>query len=185
MTRKHEQTAPDRDTCLDLMEGLPLLPHIRDHSLVVCDVALHIARLLNQSGARLNLADIEAAALLHDITKTASLETGENHARTGATLLGRLGYARIAEIVAAHILAGSADSSITEDEVVCYADKRVLHDKIVSLDERFAYLRSRYGRTRAALKRIRAMERRIREIERKLLGRLNVAALDVSGIAGP
>jgi putative nucleotidyltransferase with HDIG domain len=167
------------------MQGLPLLPHIRQHSLVVCDVALHIARLLNQSGARLNLADIEAAALLHDITKTASLETGEDHARSGAALLGRLGYARIAEIVAAHIVADSADPGITEDEVVCYADKRVLHDTIVSLDERFAYLRRRYGRTRAALNRVRAMERRIRAIERKLLVKLNIAVLDVSGIAGP
>jgi len=185
MDAQDTQKAPDRSACLELLERLQVLPHIRDHSLVVCDLALHIARLANTSGSQLNLADIEAAALLHDITKTASLATGENHALTGAALVRGLGYHRIAAIIAAHIEADGNGSALTEDEVVCYADKRVLHDRVVSLGERFVYLRRRYGTTPAALTRIRAQEHRIRAIERKLRAQIPAEKHAVLGCAAP
>ena len=39
--------------------------------------------------------------------------------------------------------------------MVNYADKRVLHETVVTLEERFADLKVRYGRTPEALARIR------------------------------
>ena len=47
---------------------------------------------------------------------------------------------------------------LREAEVVNYADKRVLHARVVSLAERFADLKVRYGRTPEALVRINPME---------------------------
>jgi len=140
---------------------------------MVCRLALHIARALINAGADLNIEEIEAAALLHDITKTRSLETGENHALTGGKLLRELGYERIAKIVEEHIHPGRGGSAVTAEEIVSYADKRVLHDSVVSLDERFDYLVNRYGCNALALDRIRAAKLRAEEIEKKLLSKVD------------
>ncbi|MGW8302507.1 MAG: hypothetical protein ACWGNO_10570, partial [Desulfobacterales bacterium] len=39
----------------------------------------------------------------------------------------------------------SEHQSISEAVIINYADKRVLHDRIVSLDERMSYIQERYG----------------------------------------
>ena len=64
-----------------------MLPHIVRHSQIVTDVALLIAHELNSVGEHLDVALVEAGALLHDITKTVSIQTKENHAKTGGELL--------------------------------------------------------------------------------------------------
>lgn len=160
---------PDRKSCIELMDRHAMLPHIRAHSLAVCDVACRLTQALMRHNPKYDLAEIEAAALLHDITKTRSLYTGENHARTGAALLEDLGYSRIAQIVRAHILPPDSGNGISPEEIVSYADKRVLHDTIVCLDERFTYLVARYGKDAAALDRIDSARRRARNIEEKIL----------------
>ena len=160
-----QQRQPDRATCLALMRRYGMLRNIRAHSLMVCQVALSIARDLAAAGIVLDLCVIEAAALLHDITKTRSLTTGERHAETGAQLLAQLGYFQVARVVRFHVQPPPVGKCITAEEIVSYADKRVLHDRIVSLDERFAYLRQRYGTTPAAQKRIACSWDRTRETE--------------------
>jgi len=160
---------PTRQECLRLMEAYGMLPNIRAHSLTVCRFALAIARAVNQAGSNFNLAAIEAASLLHDITKTRSLDTGENHASTGAELLRELGYAPIAGMVQEHVTpADNSGEDITAGELISYADKRVLHDRVVSIDERFSYLYERYGRDEHAVERISRARVRTQEIENKI-----------------
>lgn len=180
MIKKDLDRIPDKKKCLELMDTYNMLPHIRDHSLMVCEIALSIAKELNETGEHLNLAEIEAASLLHDITKTKSLETGENHAETGAQLLKKLGFTRIADIIQEHIIPKNSEGSISEEEVVCYADKRVVHDRIVGLDERFEYLKKRYGSNVTALELIDAMEGKIKALEKKILVKLNSKVFDIS-----
>jgi len=160
---------PGRQECLDLMNTYRMLPHIQAHSHMVCTVALDIARTLNETGSRFDSAEIEAAALLHDITKTRSLETGEDHAGTGASLLEELGFHRIAQIVREHIAPRDRGAMLTVEELISYADKRVLHDRMVTLDERFDYLVQRYGHTEDALNRIAAAKQRTKAIENKIM----------------
>lgn len=126
-----------------------MLPNIKDHSIMVADLAVIIGRELNKNSVDLNL--IEAAALLHDITKTESIKTGENHSKSGGERLRSHGYHRIAEIVEQHVIPDKIEGDISEEEVVCYADKRILHEKIVSLDKRFEYLLERYGKNEKSL----------------------------------
>ena len=160
---------PTRQECLRLMEAYGMLPNIRAHSLTVCRFALAIAQAVNQAGSNFNLVAIEAASLLHDITKTRSLETGENHARTGAELLRELGYAPIAGMVQEHVTpADNGGGDITAGELLSYADKRVLHDRVVSLEERFCYLFERYGESEQAVERISRARIRTQEIENKI-----------------
>ena len=167
-------SVPTRQECLRLMESYGMLPNIRAHSITVCRFALAIAQAVDQTGSNFNLAAIEAACLLHDITKTRSLETGENHAHTGAELVRELGYTLIAGMVQEHVTpADHSGEDITAGELISYADKRVLHDRVVSLEERFCYLYERYGRDEHAVQRISRARIRTQQIEDKLRALLN------------
>lgn len=145
-----------------------MLPHILQHSLTVSRVAVLLARTLNSHGGGYNLAEIEAASLLHDITKTRSLSSGENHSLTGAAAVAQLGYPGVADIIRQHVTPDSGGNSITAAEVVSYADKRVLHDRVVSLAERFAYLKERYGRSPRDIHRIDCARQRTERIEQRI-----------------
>jgi hypothetical protein len=62
---------------------------------------------------------------------------------------------------------------VIEKEIVYYADKRVNHDKIVSLEERLAYLITQYGKGDERL--IRRMGRNFdlcKQVENKLFAKL-------------
>jgi len=140
---------PTRKECLILIEQYEMLPHIVRHSKIVTQVALLLGRKLNDCGCDLDLDLVEAGALLHDITKTASIETKENHAHTGAELLLSLGYPAVADVVRQHITLDPRvpyPESISEAELVNYADKRVKHEEVVGIEERFQDIKERYIR---------------------------------------
>jgi putative nucleotidyltransferase with HDIG domain len=154
-----------------------MLEHIIDHSIAVARVALFLSIKLNRKGGqRIDLPLVEAAALLHDLTKTECLRTKEDHALTGSRLLKGMGYERIGDVVAEHIhLSKEMDPSwISEEEVVNYADKRVQHDRIVSLEERFEDLKGRYGKSERALELLEGLRRATFEIERKIFSILKI-----------
>ena len=139
---------PSRTECMELLGQFDMPRHIRRHSLLVAEVALLLAARLNQNSSRLDLRLIEAAALLHDVGKMSSLESGENHAVLGAQMLEGIVAPAIARIVKEHI---SLDSSqvagpVTESLIVNYSDKRVRHDKVVLLEERYRDLIERYAK---------------------------------------
>jgi uncharacterized protein len=137
-----------------------MLPNIRSHSLQVARVAQVLAVHLPASRPPLDLALLEAGALLHDIAKTECLKTKERHTDIGAAFLEARGYPEVAAIVAQHVTlkAGlSENHRVTEIEIVHYADKRVLHEEIVDLQTRFEYLQRQYGRTSEDRKRIAAL----------------------------
>ena len=138
---------PATDACYRLIHRMGMLDHIAAHSIRVCQVASLISENLLDKGVAVNLSLITAASLLHDITKTRSFETRENHAETGEQYLRDLGYPEVGDIVGQHVrlLVYADDGLPTEAEIVNYADKRVLHDQIVSLEERMAYILERYG----------------------------------------
>lgn len=139
---------PTRTECLRLMTEHKMLENIVAHSVEVARVALFLSQELNRRGQQIDLALVEAASLLHDLTKTECLQTKEDHAATGGKLLSALGYERVARVVSQHIVLCPEDTSaaVSEEEVVNYADKRVQHDRVVSLAERFSDLIARYGK---------------------------------------
>ena len=167
---------PPIHICMDLMERYHMLGHIRLHSIVVAKVSHLIARGLRGVGFDISIEKATAGALLHDIGKTISLGTGDDHARIGRDICMENHLHEIAEIVDQHvILKGySIDSDYSEKEIVYYSDKRVNHDKIVSLKERESYILERYGGNASGLrKRIRENFTLCRKIEDKLFVRLD------------
>lgn len=140
---------PAQNECIDLLGAMDMPAHIQEHSRMVCRVALVLAEGLITAGIPINRELVLASALLHDITKPRSFQTGENHAQTGAEYLSDLGFPEVGEIVRQHVVldhyfSGSAPS---EAEIVNYADKRVLHDQVVPLDDRMTYILHRYAKT--------------------------------------
>lgn len=167
---------PSREECLELMNRYGMLENIVEHSLKVAEVALLISSALNRKGQHLNLRLVEAASLLHDITKTVCLRTKEDHTQTGYRLLKEIGYERVAEVVAQHVWLEKARDRrfVSEEEVVNYADKRVRHGEVVSIEERFEDLKKRYGTSDQALSYLEEMENNILEVETKIFWILEI-----------
>ncbi|MGA2782959.1 MAG: HD domain-containing protein [Smithella sp.] len=152
-----------------------MLPNIIAHSRQVMRVSLVITDNL-KNGVSINRNLVIAAALLHDITKTRSLETREPHDQSGGELLRELGFTRVGEIVEQHVilLDFNPQEKLKEREIINYADKRVMHDRIVSLSERMEDLIQRYGTTEKIKNLIRQRESNTYAIEKKIAGSLSV-----------
>jgi putative nucleotidyltransferase with HDIG domain len=138
---------PTINECNTLIEKMNMMDHIVAHSVQVCRVASLLADHLLKHQPHLNPDLVRAGAILHDITKTRSFDTGENHAVTGEITLRELNFPEVGDIIGQHVTlkAYFSSSLIDEAEIVNYADKRVLHDKIVSLNNRMVYILERYG----------------------------------------
>jgi putative nucleotidyltransferase with HDIG domain len=152
------------------------MDNIIRHSVKVAEVALSISRALNRRGENLNLNVVEAAALLHDITKAESLDSGEDHSLTAYRLLRKLGYEHIAEIVRQHVflLEDSVSPRVSVEEVVNYSDKRVRHDQVVTLGERFDDLRVRYCKDKNGGEWMDRLEALCYRIESKICSKLEI-----------
>ena len=173
---------PSLAQCLELMDIHGMLPNIREHSFAVMQVARLLGDALAEAGFNLFLPLVTTGALLHDLGKTACLGTLNNHAEFGADILEELGYPHVAQVVREHVhlYADIIDARpLREAELVNYADKRVLHDEVVTLEARFADLEVRYGRTPEALARIQATEVRSRALEDKLFAPLTLTPVEL------
>jgi putative nucleotidyltransferase with HDIG domain len=172
---------PTREECIKLMGQYGMLENIIHHSLEVARVALFLSRELNRKGQNIDLSLVEAASLLHDLAKTECLTTKEDHAQTGSQLLKGMGYEEVGEVVARHIwLRQTGDlSTVSEEEIVNYADKRVMHDRVVSLEERFSDLRERYGGNQSAMDYLERLQKEIYGIEGKIFFILQIDPCDL------
>jgi putative nucleotidyltransferase with HDIG domain len=181
---KQKNQIPTREECLKMMGQRGVLAHIVDHCLEVAKVAGFLAVELNKKGQRIDLRLVEAASLLHDLTKTEGLKTKEDHAKTGYQLLKGMGYERVGEVVSQHVhLSEKTDPwQVSEEELVNYADKRVRHDRVVSLRERFVDLKERYGKSQRSFEQLDDLEKTTFELEEKLFSILEINPADIQSL---
>lgn len=165
---------PTQEECFRLIHQMEMMDHIIDHSIMVGNVALCLCQFLKEKFPAINVELVISAALLHDITKTRSFTTGELHPETGCHLLENLGYPEIGNIVRQHVILdmGTHANLVSEPEIVNYADKRVLHDQVVSLDTRLEYIQIRYGSRPEFKNRVQVMRRNSQALEKKLFSQL-------------
>lgn len=104
------------------------------HMRKVAELANQLMDGIQMSG--LNRVRVMKACLLHDLCRAE-----KQHARVSAEAIRKEGYPVIATLVAGHHEATyserEAQGSLTEAEILFYADKRVQEDKLVSVEERF------------------------------------------------
>jgi putative nucleotidyltransferase with HDIG domain len=165
-----------------MMGAMKMMDHIVVHSLQVCRVATFLAQRLSRQHCRFNLDLIQAAALLHDITKTRSFKTRENHAQTGGQLLAEQGYPEVGEVVRQHVRLDEYPDPVVlgEVQIINYADKRVLHNRVVSLDERLDYILERYGQPPERRERIHWLWEKTLELEAKIFDALAVDPAEIN-----
>jgi uncharacterized protein len=174
---------PTIEQCYEMMEKYDMLENIKAHSIMVEKVASVIGQELREAGKNISLSIITAGALMHDIAKTQCLNTREDHAAKGREICMENHFEEIAEIVREHVILVSfdPDGKVTEKEIIYYADKRVNHDKLVSLDERMRHLFTRYAKGNKRLEGL-IEENFIQceKVEKKLFNLLNFRPEDLA-----
>ncbi|MBW1840726.1 MAG: HDIG domain-containing protein [Deltaproteobacteria bacterium] len=173
---------PSKKECYQLIHEMKMMDHIVTHSLMVCQVATFLVDRMKVPGSGLSHEMVQASALLHDITKTRSFKTKENHAQTGEQLLADMGYPEVGRIVGQHVRLDTyfGTETPTEAEIINYADKRVLHDKIVSLRDRMTYILEKYVRTPEHRKKFCKLWRETEKLEARLFACLPVVPEDLN-----
>lgn len=141
-----QREIPTSAECEAILAGLHVAEPIVAHSSKVAEVADRIAGALLRSGVELNAELVHAGALLHDVAKGQP-----NHAEVGASILHRMDFDRVADVVATHTELGK-HADLDERAIVYLADKLVRGVKVVALKERFAPALERFRKNAEALK---------------------------------
>ena len=158
-------TIPTYKQCLQILKDNRVPDNIIAHSKEVCNVAMKIADLLEKKGVKVNRDLAAAAALLHDVEKLSP----NDHVIEGFEIIRSIGYAEVASVIKKHGLYHlNKDEFVPktwEEKIVFYADKRVKGSRMVSVEERFEYIRERYKKE--------GIEKELdftKKIEKELLG---------------
>ena len=143
-------SVPTDEECRRLWDAYEMLPNIRAHSGLVACLATALAEGALDAGLPVNVSEVRAAALLHDLAKTYTIRHGGNHCQLGGAWVQELtGNPALAQGVLCHV---SWPHSVDLRAhflplVLIYSDKRVKHNQIVTLEARFDDLLVRYGKT--------------------------------------
>ncbi|WP_419787461.1 HDIG domain-containing metalloprotein [Pseudodesulfovibrio sp.] len=159
---------PDDRQCEVYWEQYAMLDNVAAHSRQVARVASFIARRGRELGIDVDVPTVNASALLHDIAKTYCIRHGGNHSQLGgAWAMEATHNPAIATGVTHHVywpFAMDVVKYLTPLAVI-YADKRVRHDKVVSIESRFDDLIVRYGINDYVRKRIEITRGQALELE--------------------
>ncbi len=187
-----DATLPTGEQVQAWRSAVMLPENIRQH----CDVVASCARVLAEALLRkfriLRPGALQRAAELHDLlrfmdfgSEAASVEaprlagqesswerwrqrySGLGHEAACSSFLREQGFPALASIVEVHGFRAPRKPKTIEERLLFYADKRVRHEEIVSVDERFEDLRQRYGVGRGVEERRRLYEE-TRKTEREL-----------------
>ncbi len=174
---------PTREQALEIIDSEKMPPHILAHTMQVNKISLFIASKLAGAGVRVDLHLADVASLLHDVDKHKTFEN-KRHGEQAKDLMASLGYAALGEAMLKHLLTKilSEKTWRVEEKIVYYADKRVNHDKIVSLEERFEYLRTRYGSTPQKLGEINDCYAPCKKFERDLLEPIKIRPEELNAL---
>jgi putative nucleotidyltransferase with HDIG domain len=166
----------------EMLEAREVPGNIVRHSVVVGEIALFLSTALNRAGMEVQTRAVTAAALLHDIGKMEEVEGGGDHAAIGEAWLVKRGWPGIGVLVGRHIrLPEPAWSAPHEAALLFYADKRVRHDQVVTLEERHADLVDRYGPNPRVLGHMASMMEAAARVEHEIYARIGGRPGELAG----
>ena len=145
--------------------------NIVQHCIQVNKVAVFIGRKFIEQGIAIDIEAVDNASLFHDIARVVDIHNftedrfkdypnprvkfwkdlrekykGKNHEIAGAEILRENGLEKEAKLLLKHGYHQIDYLDTWEEKIICYADKRVKHDKIVNLKERLDDLTLRYAK---------------------------------------
>ncbi len=156
---------PTKEECFHLMDKYKTPIGVRKHCLAVNKVAVFLAKKLKAAGVDIDINIVDAASLLHDFVRQLNFYSFDgakpeelavwrplkeiyshmDHADIAAELLKNK-YPMIGRVIAKHGCQAVLNDEIEtwEEKVVAYADRRVIHNKIASIEERYEDVRIRH-----------------------------------------
>lgn len=150
-------TVPSAEQCTGWWDDYSMFENIKAHSRLVAGVAVQVGTMAKDAGVDVDVPTIQASALMHDIAKSYCIDHGGNHSQLGAAWTMQLtGNPAVAMGVLHHVFwpfEPDAEKYFLP-LVVSYADKRVMHDTLTTLEKRFGDLKVRYGKTEKIVQRI-------------------------------
>ena len=160
---------PTKEECLNLLNQHEVPDHVQAHSCCVALIASTIAQELSKKGFPINKDLVLAASLLHDIAKIKCLNSKEDHCEQGAKIVSKLGYPEIGDIIRQHVKLDKICMTTNLPAMITnYADKRVKHTQIVTLQERFDDIKNRYVKNANDLKRIENLFQQTKAVEKRI-----------------
>ena len=164
MVLSRDYNLPTREECYALLKEYEIPDNIMNHIDIVNKISIFLANKLIETGMEINIDMVDRASLLHDLDKMLTLGK-HNHGEITKEILTKKGYPELAEIALQHRVKSINDNLSWEAKIVSYADRRVMHNKIVSISQRFADLIARYnvpeGRLDSAEKQYNKLEKEI------------------------
>lgn len=168
---------PNIEQCMSLLNKFHMMAHIKEHSEQVAILATSLAKRAVACGYDINIDEVRASALLHDIAKTYTINHGGSHAQLGASwVLTETGNQCIAQGILFHVY---WPWQINEKNIcslpflIIYADKRIMHNKCVHIDERYEDLLQRYGHSESSRQGILISHKQAQHIENMLATKLD------------
>jgi len=161
---------PNEEECMELLSENNVPENVVKHSRQVVGLAVEIAEKMKAKGIEVDVELVRAGAWLHDLDKIETLGMKDCHGSKACEKLREKELHELAEIARKHILEKVDELKTLEEKIVFYADKRVVEDKVVSLQERLEFIRSKYGsRSEEAMHCIVACEPKILKLEKELM----------------
>ena len=181
---------PTHKQCFEIISSYRVPLNIIRHSQAVAGFAVALAEKLNANGLKVNIDLVQRGSLLHDMVRVCDIDKLDyskfeqtvtdadkakwaqlreefkdvSHENAAYELL-KDEYPQLALAIRRHKYCGLADPKEKpqswEEKLIYYADKRVLHDKIVSLKQRLAdghirnaHIQKRHGLSKTDIKKI-------------------------------
>jgi len=156
---------PTIEQCYELLKQCRVPKHIVRHCEATADFAVELAKKISKRGIKVNVDFVHRACLLHDIMRVCDFRKpiddifdepitekdrekwrqlsqrhkGLRHEDAACEFL-KAEYPEIALAIKKHAYKSLLDEKLKpptiEEKIVYYADKRVMHDKVVPLAER-------------------------------------------------
>ena len=194
---------------LKLQKKFHLPEHIVRHTKKVAYVCKRIADKYLEKGIEIDLNSLISAALLHDLIRTVDFSKeayedlckkhkkedveiwedlrkkykGLDHSEAAYEFLIEIGEEKIALIVKKHrfdaVLSAKDRPKTLEEKIMTYADKRVLHEKIVTLKERFIDGEKRYNPENKNPVRQKKIHQKYFEMEKELFSKIDLKPGDI------
>jgi len=204
---------PTHKECLAIIKEYHVPPHIAKHSLAAAKLAVFLAQRLKEKGIAIDVDLVDRACLLHDIVRICNIKeldysrfeqpvTAEDKAKWR---LLRARYEGIPHEYAAYdilkdkfpilaltikkhryigILNEKEKPNTWEEKLVYYADMRVMHDKIVPLEERLTEAHKRnvhfYKTEAQRLSTIAKVDPLIYRLEKEIFDEIGLSPLDIT-----
>jgi len=167
---------PTEDEAVNLLRKVGCSKSVINHCIAVSNLAADLAKKLVEKGIKVDLQLVKVGALLHDIGRARTHTV--DHVIVGSEIAKSLRLPKsVISIIERHV-GGMTDEEAEklgwpkgvympqtlEEKLVCYADKLIDGNKVVTIERAIEKFSLKFGRDHPALERIRRLDEEMRNL---------------------